>query len=143
MLHVLRSHAVDGPVIGNSQALIDYLFLDMAHLPTERLRVLFLNSKNRLLGDEILSEGSIDEIPLYPREILRRALEVGATALILVHNHPSGDPHPSAEDVRATKRLQEACRALGVSIHDHLIVARTGCWSFKAAALLRPSGAPS
>ena len=95
MLHVLRAEALDGPILTTSQALIDYLFADMAHLPAERLRVLFLNSKNRLLRDEMVSEGSINEAPIYPREIMRRALEVGATALILAHNHPSGDPAPS------------------------------------------------
>src|SRR6185295_17903524 len=90
MLHVLREEALKAPILGTSEALIDYLIADMAHLPAERLRVLFLNSGNRLLRDEMMSEGSVNEAPIYPREIMRRALEVGATALILAHNHPSG-----------------------------------------------------
>jgi DNA repair protein RadC len=136
MLHVLRAEALDGPVLTTSQALIDYLFADMAHLPAERLRVLFLNSKNRLLRDEMVSEGSINEAPIYPREIMRRALEVGATALILAHNHPSGDPAPSEADIRTTRRVAEAARPLEIRIHDHVIVARSGWSSFRTLGLI-------
>jgi DNA repair protein RadC len=140
MLHALRTEALAGPTLADSGALVDYLSLDMAHLPTERLRVLFLNSANRLLYDETLGEGSVSETPVYPREIMRRALEVGATALILVHNHPSGDPHPSRGDIEATRRIAEAGRALDICIHDHVIVARSGWSSFRALGLLHSPG---
>jgi DNA repair protein RadC len=137
MLHVLRGEAAKGPVLGTSQALIDYLFADMAHLPAERLRVLFLNAKNRLLRDELVCEGSVNETPIYPREIMRRALEVGATALILAHNHPSGDPAPSPGDLLATRRVVDAARPLEICVHDHVIVARSGWSSFRALGLLK------
>jgi DNA repair protein RadC len=116
--------------------LIDYLSADMAHLPAERLRVLFLNAKNHLLRDEMVSEGSVNETPIYPREIMRRALEVGATALILAHNHPSGDAQPSEGDIKATRRVADAARALDIRIHDHVILARSGWSSFRALGLI-------
>lgn len=136
MLHVLRTKAFDTPVLTNSQVLIDYLLTDMAHLPAERLRVLFLNSKNRLLCDEVMGEGSINETPIYPREIMRRALEVGATALILAHNHPSGDPRPSKGDICATSRIVEAGDTLEIKVHDHVILAAGGWTSFRTLNLL-------
>lgn len=142
MLHALRTEAFARPKLDDSQALIDYLSLDMALLPTERLRVLFLNSSNRLLFDETLAEGSVSEAPVYPREIMRRALEVGATALILAHNHPSGDPTPSRSDIDATRRIAIAARSLDICIHDHVIVARSGWSSFRALGLLQPARAP-
>jgi DNA repair protein RadC len=141
MLHALRTEAFARPTLDDSQKLIDYLSLDMALLPTERLRVLFLNATNRLLHDETLAEGSVSEAPVYPREIMRRALEVGATALILAHNHPSGDPTPSRGDVEATRRIADAGRALDICIHDHVIVARSGWSSFRALGLLQPARA--
>jgi DNA repair protein RadC len=136
MLHVLREEALKAPILSTSEALIDYLFADMAYLPAERLRVLFLNSRNRLLRDEMVSEGSVNEAPIYPREIMRRALEVGATALILAHNHPSGDSQPSEGDIRATRRVAEAAQGLDIRIHDHVIVARSGWSSFRMLGLI-------
>ena len=136
MLHVLREEALKAPVIGTSEALIDYLSTDMAHLPVERLRVLFLNAKNRLLRDEMVCDGSVNEAPIYPREIMRRALEVGATALILAHNHPSGDPQPSEGDIEATRRVAAAARPLDICIHDHVILARSGWSSLRTLGLL-------
>jgi DNA repair protein RadC len=136
MLHALRSQALAGPVLSDSDALLDYLSLEMAHLPSERLRVLFLNARNQLLADETLSYGSISKTPLYPREIIRRCLELGATGLILVHNHPSGDPRPSQSDIDATAELAAVALPLDVSVHDHLIVSRTGWTSFLALGLL-------
>lgn len=136
MLHVLREEALKAPILSTSEALIDYLFADMAHLPAERLRVLFLNSANRLLRDEMVCEGSVNEAPIYPREIMRRALEVGATALILAHNHPSGDAQPSEGDIRATQRVAKAAQALDIRIHDHVIVARSGWSSFRMLGLI-------
>lgn len=136
MVQALRTEALDGPVLANSQALIDYLFVDMAHLPSERLKILFLNVSNRVLHEEVVAEGSINEVPIYPREVMRRSLEVGATALILAHNHPSGDPHPSNGDIDATRRIIAAGRALDIVIHDHVIVARSGWTSLRAIGLL-------
>jgi DNA repair protein RadC len=136
MLQALRTEALTGPVLSDSDALIDYLFADMAHLPAERLRVLFLNAKNRLLRDEVMSEGSVSETSIYPREIMRRALEVGATALILAHNHPSGDPQPSRGDIEATYRVAEAGRPFEIRLHDHVIIARSGWSSFRVLGLI-------
>ena len=136
MLHVLREPALQPVVIADSRALIDYLSVDMAHLHCERLRILFLNARNRLLRDETVAEGSIDAVPVYPREIMRRALELGATAMILAHNHPSGDPAPSDEDIRATHRIAAAGETLGIRLHDHVIVAGGGWTSFRARGLL-------
>lgn len=136
MLHVLRAEALVAPILSSSRALIDYLFADMAHLPAERLRVLFLDSKNRLLRDEAMSEGSVNETQVYPREIMRRALELGATALILAHNHPSGDPQPSKGDIEATRRVAEAARPFEIRIHDHVIIARSGWSSFRNLGLI-------
>lgn len=136
MLHVLRVEAAKAPILDNSDSLIDYLFADLAHLPVERLRVLFLNAKNRLLRDEVMSEGSVKETPIYPREIIRRALELGATALILAHNHPSGDPTPSRGDIEGTRRLAAVASALDIIVHDHVVVARSGWSSFRSLGLI-------
>jgi DNA repair protein RadC len=136
MVHSLRAEVLSGPVISTSERLSAYLRADMAHQPTERFRVLFLDARNRLLRDETLSAGSVKEAPVYPREVMRRALEVGATALILVHNHPSGDAKPSPGDVEVTRRISEAGRELDITIHDHLVIARGGTTSFRALGLL-------
>ena len=136
MLHALRREALQAPVLGDSQAVMDYLFAAMAHEPVEQLRVLYLNTRNHLLLDETVIEGSVNIAPIYPREIVRRSLEVGATALILAHNHPSGDPRPSREDVRVTRLVAAASEALDIRLHDHIIVARSGSISLRAAGYL-------
>lgn len=136
MLHALRREALHGPVLGDSNAVTDYLFAAMAHEPVEQLRVLYLNTRNRLLFDETVAEGSINIAPIYPREIVRRSLEVGATALILAHNHPSGDPKPSREDIRVTRLVAAAAEALDIRLHDHVIVARSGWISLRAGGYL-------
>jgi DNA repair protein RadC len=135
LLGSLEFEAFTGPILATSQQLIDYLRLDMANARAERFRVLFLNSQNRLLG-ETVSDGSINHAPIYPREIIRRALEIGATALILVHNHPSGDPKPSRSDIQATRRIAEAGRTFDICVHDHLIIATAGWSSFRTLGLL-------
>ena len=135
MLRGLENEAFRGPVLSTNQHLIDYLRADMAHATVERFRVLFLNAQNRLLG-ETVSDGSVNHAPIYPREIIRRALEVGATAMILVHNHPSGDPRPSRSDIQATRRIAEAGQTFEICVHDHLIITRLGWSSFKALGLL-------
>lgn len=124
------------PVLGSWQALIDYLTIDMAHLNHERVRVLYLNTQNRLILDHLVSDGSIDEAAIHPREIIRKAFDVGAAALILVHNHPSGHTEPSRADIDITHRIAEAGRLLGITVHDHVIVGREGSVSLRAKGLL-------
>jgi DNA repair protein RadC len=126
----------DRQVLGSWQALLDYLRLDMAHEPIERVRVLFLNSRNALIANEKMWEGSVDESAVYIREIMRRALDLHATAIIVVHNHPSGDPSPSQQDIRLTRDLAEAGRHLKVSLHDHVIIAANGHSSLRAMGLI-------
>ena len=108
----------------------------MGHEKVEQTRVLFLDRKNRLIADERQNRGTVDHTPLYPREVVKRALELGATAIILVHNHPSGDPTPSRADIDVTKEVQEAAAKLGIALHDHLIISREGPASFKNLGLL-------
>ena len=135
-LRLLKSQVRERPVLGSWQALLDYLHADMAHNPVERVRVLFLNSKNMLIRDEQMSEGSVDEAAVYIREIIRRALDYHATALILVHNHPSGDPSPSQQDIRLTRDIIEAGRHLNIAVHDHIIVCTRGHSSLRAMGLI-------
>jgi DNA repair protein RadC len=136
MLHSLRTELGRSPILSTSEALTDYLFASMAYNTVEHLRVLFLNASNRLLRDEVMARGTVNQAPLYPREILKRALEIGATALIIVHNHPSGDPTPCEADVKATVHFAAAARTLDIAVHDHLIVARTGWRSLRAEGLI-------
>ncbi len=117
-------------------AVIDYVRKAMAYEPIEQFRILFLDKKNVLIADEVQQRGTVDHTPVYPREVVKRALEVGATALILVHNHPSGDPTPSAADIAMTRQLVEIARPLGITVHDHVVVAKDGHRSFKALQLL-------
>lgn len=131
-----RQQVQEMPVLGSWQALLDYLQIDMAHLTVERVRVLYLNARNVLILDEHVGDGSIDEAAIHPREVIRRALDLGATALILVHNHPSGSPEPSRADIQITNRIAEAGRLLGITVHDHLIIGREGHVSLKAKGLI-------
>ena len=123
-------------MLGSWQALLDYLHVHLAHKDVEQVRVLYLNSKNQLLQDEAAWEGSIDEAAVYVREIMRKALDYKATALILVHNHPSGDPQPSQQDIRITRDVIEAGRHLKVSVHDHVIIGSSGHASMRAMGLI-------
>ena len=127
---------VEKPLLSSWSALIDYLSIDMAHLTVERVRVLYLDTKNRLIDDHHVGDGSIDEAAIHPREVIRRAMDVGAAALILVHNHPSGSPEPSKADIQITKKIAEAGRLLGVTLHDHVIVGREGHVSLRAKGLI-------
>ena len=131
-----RSEVADRPVIGNWQALIDYLSADMAHLTVERVRVLYLDNRNRLVQDHHVGDGSIDEAAIHPREVIRRGLDLGAAALILVHNHPSGSPEPSRADIAITHRIAEAGRLLGIMVHDHVIIGQGSHVSLKAKGLI-------
>ena len=131
-----RSEVVDRPVIANWHALIDYLSTDMAHLTVERVRVLYLDTKNRLVQDHHVGDGSIDEASIHPREVIRRGLDLGAAALILVHNHPSGNPEPSRADIAVTLKIAEAGRLLGIAVHDHVIIGQGRYVSLKAKGLI-------
>lgn len=131
-----RSEVSQKPVLGSWQALLDYLTIDMAHLTIERVRVLYLNTQNRLILDHHVGDGSVDEAAIHPREVIRRGLDIGATALILVHNHPSGNPQPSRADIQITTRIAEAGRLLGITVHDHVIIGRDGHVSLRAKGLL-------
>ncbi len=107
----------------------------MAFEPVEQFRILFLDKKNRLIADEVQQVGTVDHTPVYPREVIRRALELSATALILVHNHPSGDPAPSSADVRMTREISDAAKGIGIIVHDHIIIGRAGHASLRALKL--------
>ena len=131
-----RSQVQSQPVLGSWQALIDYLAIDMAHLTVERVRVLYLDTKNRLIFDQHVGDGTVDEAAIHPREVIAMAVNRGATALILVHNHPSGNPEPSRADIQITQRIAEAGRLMGVTVHDHVIVGREGHVSLRAKGLI-------
>lgn len=131
-----RTAVQNQPLLASWQALIDYLTIDMAHLTHERVRVLYLDTRNRLILDHLVGDGSIDEAAIHPREVVRKALDLGASALILVHNHPSGSPEPSRADVAITNRIAEAGRLLGIVVHDHVIIGKEGHVSLKAKGLI-------
>jgi DNA repair protein RadC len=124
------------PVISSWSALLAYVRTALAHEPREQFRVLFLDKKNQLIADEVMNHGTVDHAPVYPREVMRRALELSSSNIILLHNHPSGDPTPSRPDIDMTKQIIEAGRALKIAVHDHLVVGREGVASFKALGLI-------
>jgi DNA repair protein RadC len=135
-LRLIRAEIVDRPVLANWDALIDYLTAVLARERIEQFRILFLDNRNRLLADEAQSRGTINHTPVYPREVVKRAIELRATALILVHNHPSGDPTPSREDIAMTNEVRAAAKLLDIVLHDHIIVGN-GTWkSFRREGLL-------
>ena len=133
----LKANVLGRPVLSSWQAVLDYLHADMAHRSTEAFRVLFLNARNMLVRDELMGEGTVDQAPVFTREIIHRALQLSATALVLVHNHPSGDPRPSREDIALTQDIVEAGRRLAITVHDHVIIGANGHASFKALGFLR------
>lgn len=135
-LRLLRQDIEGRPMLGSWQALLDYLRADMAHLGIERVRILHLNAKNALMRDEVMSEGSIDQAPIYAREVIRRALDIGSSSLILVHNHPSGDPSPSPQDIAITKAIADAGRRLDIIVHDHVIIGTHGHVSLRERGLI-------
>ncbi len=135
-LRLLRAEVMEQPVLANWDRLLDYLNAVLARERIEQFRVLFLDARNRLLADEALSRGTVNHTPVYPREVVKRALELHATALILVHNHPSGDPTPSREDVAMTAEVKAAAAALSVALHDHVIVGNGRWLSFRQKGLL-------
>jgi DNA repair protein RadC len=131
-----RAKALQRHVISSRDAVLDYCHTVMAHRDTEQFRILFLDRKNILIADEAQGQGTIDHVPVYPREVVKRALELNASALILVHNHPSGDPTPSEADIDMTRRIHEAAGALAIALHDHLVIGRSRELSFRAEGLL-------
>jgi DNA repair protein RadC len=126
----------DMPILSSWAALIDYCREQMAFEDIEQFRILFLDKKNRLIADEVQQKGTVDHTPVYPREVLKRTLELKATAVILVHNHPSGDPSPSAADVQMTRAIADAAKPLGITVHDHIIIGRNGHASLRGLKLL-------
>lgn len=133
---VTKEEANKRTVITSWTALLAYVRLSLQHEPREQFRVLYLDKKNQLILDEIQNRGTVDHAPVYPREVVRRALELSASAMIIVHNHPSGDPTPSRADIDMTRQVIEAARALSLQVHDHLIVGREGVASFKQLGLM-------
>ncbi len=131
-----RSRVMQRPVVSSWDALIRYCHTTMAHRDTEQFRVFFLDIKNTLLADEEQARGTVNHVPVYPREVVKRALELNATALILVHNHPSGDPTPSEADRVMTRKVQKAAEALDIVLHDHVIIGKSCEFSFRASGFL-------
>jgi len=132
----LKDGVMNKPVLNSWARLLEYCEVTMAHETKEHFRILFLNKKNELIADEIQQSGTVDHTPAYPREIMKRALELSATALILVHNHPSGDPSPSDADIDMTYAIKAAGEPFQIMIHDHIIVSKNGTGSFKTLGLL-------
>jgi DNA repair protein RadC len=131
-----RSKIMRRPVLSSWDALLDYCHTAMSHGETEKFRVLFLDPKNVLIADEEQAKGTVDHVPVYPREVAKRSLELNASAIILVHNHPSGDPTPSRSDISMTHQIQRACDALGLTLHDHLIICKSKELSFRSEGLI-------
>jgi DNA repair protein RadC len=135
-LRLARAEVVERQVVGNWEQLMDYLTAVLAREPVEQFRVLFLDTRNRIIADEAQSRGTVNHTPVYPREVVKRALELNATALILVHNHPSGDPRPSRDDVGMTQEVQRAAAALSIVLHDHIIIGNGRHYSFRREKLI-------
>ena len=134
--HFVRGKVGSRPVLSSWNAVIDYCRAAMAFADKENFRILFLDKRNQLIADEVQQTGTVDHTPVYPREVVKRALELSATAVVLVHNHPSGDPAPSRADIEMTKSIMEIARPLGVEVHDHIIVGRDGHASLKGLKLI-------
>ncbi len=131
-----RGAVAKRPALSSWNAVLEYCRTAMAFSDTEQFRVLFLDKRNAMIADEVQGIGTVDHTPVYPREVVKRALELSATAVILVHNHPSGDPTPSGADIRMTREIVEIAKPLGISVHDHIIVGRDGHASLKGLRLL-------
>lgn len=131
-----RQNVLNKPVLSQREAVIEHCRISMAYESKEQFRILFLNNKNILIADEVQQTGTVNHTPVYPREVVKRALELSATAIILVHNHPSGDPTPSRDDIEMTKRLRDAGKPVGIAIHDHFIIGKNGVTSFLESGLI-------
>ena len=135
-LRLAKGRIIGKPALSSWAALLDYVTATMGRATTEEFRVLYLDRKNILIADEVQGRGTVDHTPVYPREIVKRALQLAASAIILVHNHPSGDPSPSRADIEMTREVANAAKALRIAVHDHLVVGRGGTVSFKSLGLL-------
>jgi len=135
-LRLARGEVKRRQVLSSWTAVLDYCRTAMAFAEREQFRILFLDKRNQLIADEVQQVGTVDHAPVYPREVVKRALELSATAVILVHNHPSGDPTPSRADVETTRQIAEVAKPLGVAVHDHIIVGRNGHTSLKGLGLI-------
>ncbi len=135
-LRLMKSEITAGPLLSSWALVLDYLKAAQGHEQREQFRILFLDKRNRLIADEVQGQGTVDHTPVYVREVVKRALELASTAIILVHNHPSGDPAPSRADIDMTKQIVDAARPLGVTVHDHIIVGKAGHASLKALRLI-------
>ena len=135
-LRLMQANLEKKEIIGSWSAMVRYVCAAMAHEQREQFRIIFLDKRNQVIADEIQAEGTVDHKPVYVREVVRRALEVGATAIILAHNHPSGDPTPSRADIKMTKQIMEALDKIGILVHDHIIVGRDGHASLKELQLI-------
>lgn len=133
---ILQQEMMDKPILGSWQSVLDYCQATMAYDQRETVRLLFLDRKNKIIADEVQQTGTVDHAPLYPREVVKRALDLGASALIIVHNHPSGDPTPSRGDIEMTLKVQEAARHLDIEVHDHLIIGKGRHSSLKSMGLM-------
>jgi len=131
-----KENVLDASILSSWSALMDYCRAEMQFEPKEQFRVLFLDKKNRLIADEILGKGTVDRAPVYPREVIKRALDLSATALILAHNHPSGDPSPSQSDIDMTNKIINAGKTMGIIVHDHIIIGRNDIVSFKTLGIM-------
>ena len=131
-----KTRVINRPALSSWTALLDYCTAAMARSANEEFRILFLDRKNVLVADEVQNRGTVDHTPVYPREIIKRALELSASSIILVHNHPSGDPTPSKADIVMTREVAGAAKALGIAVHDHLVIGRGGHASFKSLGLI-------
>ncbi len=133
---VLKQNIINTHVLSSWNALVEYLQTSMGSIKTEQFRIIFLNSKNIIVADELQSVGTVDQTSIYPREVVKRALFHEATAIILVHNHPSGDPKPSRADIELTKEVVQACATFNIKVHDHVIISKKKFFSFKSECLL-------
>ncbi|WP_460273001.1 RadC family protein [Celeribacter sp. ULVN23_4] len=131
-----RARIMQRPVISSWEAVLDYCHTTMAHRETEQFRILYLDCKNILIADEEQAKGTVDHVPVYPREVMKRALELNASALILVHNHPSGDPTPSQADINMTNQIRDAAETMDIQLHDHLIIGKSVELSFRGSGYL-------
>lgn len=135
-IRLTREQVLHQPVLSSWDKVLDYCRASMAHDAVEQFRLLFLDSKNKVIGDEVQQRGTVNHTPVYPREVVKRALELGAAAIIMVHNHPSGDPSPSKADIEMTRAVADVAAKLGITVHDHIVIARTGHASLRSMGLL-------
>jgi DNA repair protein RadC len=135
-LRLMRGEVLERPVLGSWNQVLDYCRASMGFEAKEGFRILFLDKRNQMIADEVQQTGTVDHTPVYVREVVKRALELSATAMVLVHNHPSGDPTPSRADIDMTKQIVAAAKPLGVAVHDHIIVGKQGHASFRGLGLI-------